>query len=228
MTILVVAAHPDDEVLGCGAAMARHAAAGDRVVCLILGEGAAARSAPDAAGVSAETEELARCARAAAEVLGVARLELAGLPDNRFDTVPLLDVVKRVEALMEEESPRVVYTHHPGDVNVDHVRTHHAVLAATRSLPGSPVRGLYFFEIASSSEWQTPAVATPFVPNHFVDATAVLDRKIEALRCYARELRPFPHPRSEEGVRALARWRGATIGREAAEAFVVGRQVVDG
>ncbi len=227
-TILVVAAHPDDEVLGCGGTMARHEAAGDRVVCLILGEGLTSRHASRERGIDRETlrlEELDRDAERAAEVLGTARLEMRGFPDNRFDSVPLLDVVKVIEEIFAEEEPEIVYTHHPGDVNIDHLVTHRAALAVCRQLPGTSLRRLCFFEVPSSSEWQTPAMATAFAPNHFVDVTATLERKIRAMAAYRTESRPWPHPRSAEALEALARWRGSTIGVGAAEAFAIGRQV---
>lgn len=225
-TVLVVAAHPDDEVLGCGGTMRRHSEEGDRVVCLILGEGITSRHDSRKTGLesgAAQLGVLESDSRRAADRLGVARLELAGLPDNRFDSLDTLDVVKVIERLMEEELPSIVYAHHPGDVNIDHVVCHRAVLAACRQLPGTPLRELYFFEVPSSSEWQTPAISCPFAPNAFVNVSGTLDAKIEAMQEYKSESRTWPHPRSPEALRALARWRGATIGCDAAEAFVVGR-----
>ncbi len=229
-TILVVAAHPDDEVLGCGGTMARHARHGDRVVCLILGEGLTSRHASRQQGIETEgsgLDGLKSDGERAAEILGAARLEMTDFPDNRFDSVPLLDIVKSVEKIFDEEQPEIVYSHHPGDVNIDHLVTHRAVLAACRQLPGTSLKGLYFFEVPSSSEWQTPAMATPFLPNHFVDVTATLGQKIDAMGAYRGESRQWPHPRSAKALEALARWRGSTIGTDAAEAFVVGRQVTD-
>lgn len=225
-TVLVIAAHPDDEVLGCGGTMRRHADAGDRVVCAILGEGVTSRRGDRESSLSADAGtlgELASDAYRASSILGVARLELAGLPDNRFDSVDLLDVIKIIEKLIDEEQPSIVYAHHPGDVNVDHGVVHRATLAACRPLPSSPVRELYWYEVASSTEWQTPALACPFVPNHFVDIGATLEAKIAAMEAYRSESRPWPHPRSPQALRALAQWRGATMGAQAAEAFVVGR-----
>ncbi|MBI1293231.1 PIG-L family deacetylase [bacterium] len=227
-TVLVVAAHPDDEVLGCGGTMRRHADAGDRVVCLILGEGITSRHDSRSGGLQSgatDLEKLHSDSHRAMERLGVARLELAGLPDNRFDSMDLLDVVKVVEKVFDEEKPSIVYAHHAGDVNIDHLVTHRAVLAACRQLPGTPLRELYFYEVPSSTEWQTPALACPFVPNHFVNIAATLDAKVAAMEEYKSESRGWPHPRSPQALRALAQWRGATIGTDAAEAFVVGRIV---
>lgn len=227
--VLVVAAHPDDEVLGCGGTIARHVANGDRVTVLILGEGATSRAESRAAGRRMHADDLdalATDAHRANERLGTHRLELADFPDNRFDSVDLLDLVKRIEDLFDEERPTLIYTHHPGDVNVDHVRTYQAVLAVARQLPASPLRGLYCFEVPSSSEWQTPAAGVPFQPCHFVDVSATLEVKLDAMAAYEGEAREWPHPRSAAALRALATWRGATVGVDAAEAFVVGRQLV--
>ena len=225
--VLVVAAHPDDEVLGCGGTIARHAQQGDRVTCLILGEGLTSRYVTRAAGLAAaDLSDLRDASRRAADILGVARLETAEFPDNRFDSVSLLDVVKRIEAVYSVVQPALVCTHHPGDVNIDHLVTHRAVLAACRQVPTTSIRGLYFFEVPSSTEWQTPALGCPFTPNHFVDISHQLPAKLSALMAYSGEARAWPHPRSPDATRALAQWRGATAGVDAAEAFVVGRQVV--
>lgn len=218
--VLVVAAHPDDEVLGCGGTVARHAAAGDRVHVVIAGEGATARDVD--AGSKDERAALAKAAQAAAATLGSEPPRMLGLPDNRLDTLPLLDIIKPIEAVVAEVNPDTVYTHHGGDLNIDHRIVHQAVLTACRPVPGSPVRRLYAFETLSSTEW---GIGEPFRPGHFVAIVGQLDRKRAALKHYDREMRAFPHARSFEAVDALARLRGATVGLEAAEAFVVIRDV---
>lgn len=225
MTILVVAAHPDDEVLGLGGTLARLADAGERIEVLILAEGATSRDG-DAAAARREVEALRDCARAAAAVIGTATPRFAGLPDNRLDSLALLDVVKHVEAVVAECRPATVYTHCGHDLNVDHRIAHQAVLTACRPLPGSSVTALYAFETPSSTEWSPPASAPAFAPVRFVDIGATLARKLAALRCYAGEMRPFPHARSVEAVEALARWRGASAGFVAAEAFEILRERV--
>lgn len=221
-TVLVFAAHPDDEVLGCGATIARHIRSGDDVHVVIMAEGITSRPG-DASG---QTEELARlhaAARQANAALGATSLHLLGFADNRMDAVALLDVVKAVEGFIDRYRPDTVYTHHGGDVNIDHSVVHRAVITACRPLPGQPVKTLLFFEVPSSTEWQTPS---SFAPDWFVDVSVTLDAKLAALAAYAQELRPFPHPRSAEGVRHLAGWRGATVGVAAAEAFKVGRVII--
>lgn len=223
--VLVVAAHPDDEVLGCGGTIARLHREGAAVHVVLLADGESSRAGqPDAIDAGLVTARNA-AAEAAAKVLGVASVAVHQLPDNRLDQLDLLDVVKVVEAAIARIKPATVFTHHSGDVNVDHSVLHEAVLAACRPQPGHSVKDLYFFEVASSTEWRPPGSAAPFVPNHFVDISATLSLKMKALEAYASELRPFPHPRSLEAVRALAEWRGATAGVRAAEAFMVGRQL---
>ena len=225
-TVLVVAAHPDDEVLGCGAAMARHAAEGDPCHVLILAEGATSRD--DARDPGARAPELAALreqARKAADILGSRGLEMAGLPDNRMDTVPLLDVVKIVEGAISRVRPTVIYTHFGGDLNVDHRITARAVETATRPLAGNIVKAVYTFEILSSTEWNFSDAFPAFRPNHFVNVEGFVDKKIAALECYQSETNAFPHPRSREAVNALAALRGSQSGLRAAEAFRVVRQI---
>jgi N-acetylglucosamine malate deacetylase 1 len=218
--VLVVAAHPDDEVLGCGATVARHVEQGDAVEILILGTGALSREGAD----PEEPARLARRAEEAARILGVRRVRVLDLPDNRFDSVDLLEIVKRVEAEIRQVDPEVVYTHHAGDLNVDHRRTFEAVLTACRPQLSGGVRKILSFEVPSSTEWQSPTSGPGFCPNTFVDVERTIDRKVAALEAYTEEVRPFPHPRSPQAVRALGTWRGASAGFLAAEAFVLVRE----
>lgn len=221
--VLVVAAHPDDEVLGCGGTIARLAAAGREVHVLLLADGESSRLQANSAEILAARNA---AAEAAGRMLGCSSTETLTLPDNRMDELALLDVVRQVETRVERLRPAMVLTHHSGDVNIDHRIAHEACVVACRPVPGHPVRELLFFEIPSSTEWRPPASAAVFAPNYFVDISAVLDRKMAALEAYASELRAFPHPRSPAAVEALARWRGATMGVAAAEAFVLGRRIV--
>jgi LmbE family N-acetylglucosaminyl deacetylase len=225
--VLIVAAHPDDEILGCGGLAARHAAAGDRVNTLILAEGVTARQ-PRRGGVgdSAEIEALRDAARAAAKILGTEPPQFAGLPDNRMDSLALLDIVKHVEETVERLAPRFVYTHHGGDLNVDHRLTHQAVITACRPLPGAPVRGIYTFEVASSTEWGSTGIDAGFRPRRYADIGDFLDLKLQALDCYVAEMHTFPHARSREAIEARAQVRGAEAGVAAAEAFEVIREII--
>ena len=222
--ILVVAAHPDDEVLGVGGTVMRHVAEGDTVHTMIMAEGLTSRSevrdtAKDAEGLSA----LHAAAKRVADFMGVEKLTICDFPDNRMDGVELLDVVKRIEAEVDAFQPDIVYTHHAGDVNVDHQMTHDAVLTACRPLPGEPVREMYFFETLSSTEWQICTPDKVFLPNCYVDISDYIKKKIEVLHFYESEMRAYPHSRSYEAVNQLASLRGFTVGAMYAEAFEVGR-----
>lgn len=225
-TVLVVAAHPDDEVLGCGATIAKHVKAGDKVHVVILAEGMTSRdNERNRQQRNMELSELAKAAHTANDILGVHSLSLLDLPDNRMDSIDLLDIVKVLEDSILTFNPDILYTHHAGDVNIDHRRTHEAVITATRPQPGQTVKTLLFFEVQSSSEWQPPGSALAFAPNWFVDVTSTVELKMKALTAYKMEMREWPHARSCEAVEHLARWRGATVGCEAAEAFVLGRMI---
>ena len=226
-SVLVIAAHPDAEVLGCGGTIARHADAGDQVQVLIVAEGATSRQQKrDRNQASDELSYLAQAAQEAGVILGASGVELLDLPDNRLDSLDRLDLIKQIEERIACHQPQVVYVHHAGDVNIDHRRLHEAVVTACRPMPGQPVRRLLSFEVASSTEWQPPGSAPVFQPNWFVDIRAQWERKRLALEAYACEMRPWPHARSIQAVEHLARWRGAQVGVEAAEAFCLLRQMV--
>lgn len=225
--ILIVAAHPDDEVLGCGGVMAAHAAKGDDVYVLILAEGATSRDVVrNIPNRGDELTCLRQAGRSAAVVLGVNPPRFLGLPDNRLDSLPLLDVIKKVEYVIQEIEPTVIYTHHGGDLNVDHSITLQAVLTACRPIPGSLISAIYTFETVSSTEWNHTPTHNPFIPTRFVNVTDYIDKKIQALLCYDSEMRDYPHARSLDNVKNLAQWRGASVGLAAAEAFMVIREVI--
>lgn len=220
MKILCIAAHPDDEALGCGGTLARHAAAGDEVAVCLVAEGLTSRAGgSDAAALA----ELAAAARRAHALLGVRETRLLGLPDNRLDALPRLEVIQRIEQVIAEVQPDVVYTHAAADLNLDHQIVHEAVLTACRPLPGQGVKRILCFEVPSSTEWRGAGSAPAFAPNWFVDISATLAAKRAALGEYAGEMRPWPHARSIEACEHLARWRGASVGVEAAEAFMLAR-----
>jgi LmbE family N-acetylglucosaminyl deacetylase len=143
------------------------------------------------------------------------------LPDNRFDRIDLLDIVKAVERHVDAIEPTLVLTHHPGDLNIDHQITARATVTATRPQPGQLVRTVLSFEVPSSTEWAFSTAVPPFTPSVFYDVTATLPTKLEALAAYDAELRPFPHPRSPEAITATAARWGSVAGVHAAEAFQV-------
>ena len=213
-SVLVVAAHADDEVLGCGGTIARHVAEGDIVHVVFMADGVGSRGAD----VSKQHQSRNLSRDEALQILGVLECNALDFPDNRMDSVPLLDVVKALEPIIDQVQPTRVYTHHHGDLNVDHRVTHQAVLTACRPMPGSSVREILAFEVMSSTEWATLGAA-PFVPNAFVDISNYLSKKLGALAAYDMEMRPVPHSRSVAHVKALALHRGNCVGLEAAEAF---------
>jgi len=223
--VLVVAAHPDDEVLGCGGTMARLAQEGCAVHVAILGEGITSRHAQRDQADAEDLSRLHQRAREAGAKVGAKDVVLFQLPDNRLDTVPLLDLVKLLEGLIQKLQPEVIYTHHAGDLNVDHGLVHRAVLTATRPLPGQSVREIYAFEVPSSTEWAFHQLQPVFRPNVFVDISRTLEAKIAGLACYDSETRRFPHPLSPEALRAIAARWGTVAGCQAAEAFELVRSL---
>ena len=219
--VMVIAAHPDDEILGCGATIAKHIQAQDRVRIHILAEGITSRGTSDAEEILA----LRASALEANKCLGVKDVHLHNFPDNAMDTLPRLEVIKYVEQIVHDFKPDIIYTHHAGDVNIDHQRIHEAVVTATRPMPNEPKPVLLFFEVMSSTEWQIAGSAPHFKPNWYVDVSATIGAKLEALAKYDSEMRPWPHARSIHALEHLAHWRGSNIGVEAAEAFMLGRKV---
>ncbi len=224
-SILILAAHPDDEVLGCGGTIAKLADEGAVVHVAFLADGVLSRVG-DAQVQMEELNVRREAAKKACEILGVKSVSFGEFPDNRMDTIASLDIAKALEELIAVHKPEVVFTHHAGDVNIDHRRMHEAVVTACRPQSGHPVKTLLCFEVPSSTEWQLPGSAADFAPNWFVNISDTLARKLAALDIYAAELRSWPHPRSLKAVEHLAHWRGATVGVDAAEAFMLGRQLV--
>ena len=223
MTILVVSAHPDDE-LGVAGTISKYSA---NTAChlLILGEGVTSRE--DGAmnrRTDALLRELKESTNKAAKAVGYRSVVFQDLPDNRFDTIPLLDIVQLIEKQIGYVKPNIVFCHYSGDLNTDHQIAAHAALIATRPIPGCSITGVYAFEMPSSTEWAFGASTENFSPNLFVDVHPTWGSKIEAIHHYESEMRDFPHPRSIKGFKALAEYRGSTVGMKAAEAFEVVRE----
>ena len=223
--VLVFAAHPDDEILGVGGTVRLLADNDITVRAVILAEGLTSR------GDSREETDmeallgLQNDASAAAKVIGYASIDFCGMPDNRMDEIDLLDIVKTVSRYIERYDPDTVFTHHHGDLNIDHRRTCEAVLTACRPVGKYHVERIYAFETPSSTEWNY-TYAEPYRPNVYIDVASTLEAKVKAMACYKTESTVYPHPRSAEALRALGRYRGSSAGFEMAESFMLLRETV--
>lgn len=218
--ILVIVAHPDDEVLGCGATISKYAKEGNKVFCLFLGRGKSSRHVVvEKKKTEQEQGVLEKEARLAGKILGISKMFFENFPDQQYDTVPLLDIVKALEKIKNKTKPDIIFTHHFGDLNFDHQITFKAVLTAFRPVKGETAREIYSFENPSSTEWAMPNRQNYFVPNVFIDVTSTFDKKIKALGAYKSEIKDYPHPRSTKGIEIIARRWGTVVSKELVEAF---------
>jgi LmbE family N-acetylglucosaminyl deacetylase len=211
--VLVVAAHPDDEILGAGGTLIRHYKRGDEVRALIVCSADPIRYKPGSHDQPGDAER-------ASHYLG-GRTNGLGFPDQRLDAGSNLELIQAIEREVQELRPHIVYTHHWGDVNADHVRIAEAVDVAARPFAAPWIRRLYAFETPSSSEWTASSRDRPFIPNAFSDISTELERKLDAMRCYRSELRPYPHPRSLRSLRERAAYWGSVANMSAAEPLML-------
>jgi LmbE family N-acetylglucosaminyl deacetylase len=218
--VLVVAAHPDDEVLGCGGVMSRHAADGDQVTVLV-----ATRGAPELYP-SEWIERLLGELRAAHQLLDVSSTHFLDFPAPKLDTVPGYALANGIAGTIQSVQPEIIYVPHRGDIHADHQAVYQATLVAARPISDCSVRTILSYETLSETEWAAPVGDQVFIPTVFVDISGHLERKLEAMACYQTQLRPAPHSRSLQTIEALARLRGATVGLAAAEAFQLVRQII--
>lgn len=217
--VLVVAAHTDDEALGCAGTIAKHISQGDQVHLLFMTDGVGSRNTE-----GEEASERLTAAQLAARILKVNSFTNLNFPDNRMDSVPLLDIVQKIESKILELKPEVIYTHHIGDLNVDHQVTHKAVMTACRPQPGFCVKEIYAFEVLSSTEWQAPGIMQ-FSPNFFVDISNYIHLKEQVLEAYSEEMRELPHSRSIKNSISYSGVRGNSVGFNYAEAFMLLRRL---
>lgn len=223
--VLVVAAHPDDELLGVGGTIRLLVNEGVSAHALILAEGLTSRKTCRDETSKEELLQLQKNALAASKEVGYASVDFCGFPDNRMDEVDLLDIVKVISAYIEKYNPDTIFTHHHGDLNIDHQKTCEAVLIACRPVGEYSVKRIYAFETPSSTEWNFRYVE-PFCPNVFFDVTDTLEAKVRGLDCYKSESAQYPHPRSPEALRALGRYRGSNVGVMFSEGFELLREIV--
>jgi len=214
---IVVAAHPDDEVLGCGGTIAKLSSGGVEVYTIILGEGVTSRYEKRIDGIRDKSLiELKSHIRKTAGLLGVKKTFIFDFPDNRFDTVSMLDIIKVIEKVKNEIKPEIIYTHFYGDLNIDHQITSQAVLTSCRPVRQETVKEIYAFEVPSSTDWN---YKTTFSPNVYIDISKTINKKIRAIKVYKSEIRPWPHPRSVKAIKLLAEKRGCDVGLNFAESF---------
>lgn len=212
--IVVIAAHPDDELLGCGGTLALHARAGDQITGVIACEGESLRYGEGGVGQSSHIKR-------ASEVVGFKDVRLLGFPDQRLDTVTLTEVITPLERVIREVRPHIVYCQYGGDINCDHQLLFRAALVATRPTENH-IEAVYVFDTASSTEWGYPRT---FVPDTWVDISSTLEIKLRAMACYESEVREYPHPRSLKGLEHRAKAWGNQTCLDAAEVFMTVRQV---
>jgi LmbE family N-acetylglucosaminyl deacetylase len=226
--IMLVVAHPDDELLGVGATIHRLVQEFNCTVkTVILGEGITSRS--DTRDTEQWRHELAihqQNILNAQKSIAYQELSVYQFPDNRFDSISLLDIVKTVEKEKETFCPDVIFTHHCGDLNIDHQKTCEAVVTACRPMQDEKVKTIICFETPSGTEWRSSADPKHFIPNFFVKISeSDLNAKIKGMEAYKFEKRTYPHPRSPEALTVLSQYRGLTIGEKFAEAFVIIRTI---
>lgn len=215
--ILIVAAHPDDEVLGCFGTVARLIKEGYEAYTLILGEGKTSRDEQRVVeNKQDEIEILNNEIQKANDVIDIKKVFVESFPDNRFDSVDLLDIIKVISKVKDEVKPDVIFTHYENDLNIDHQITYKAVITATRPMEDECVKEIYSFEILSSTEWNYPL---SFSPDTYFDISDTLDLKADAMKEYQSELCKYPHPRSLEGIELNAKYQGMRVGKKYVEAF---------
>jgi len=220
--ILVIAAHPDDEALGCGGTLYNLKKKGAKISGLFLSDGESSRKHPRIKKLISERKKQAV---KAGKILGIKKVAFGNFPDNSMDSVPILEIIQFIEKKIKEIKPDAIFTHFESDLNVDHQITSRAVITACRPVKNQTVKSIIFFEILSSSEWNISIKNKSFKPNFFVDISKSLKFKLKALKVYKREMKKWPHPRSIEGVKLLSKTRGSTAGLTNAEAFIVGRHI---
>lgn len=213
--ILAIVAHPDDEVLGAGATLARHAMEGDTVTIAFMADGEASRGSKD--GIAMRKE----AAKASAKIIGAQECRFFSFPDNAMDSVPLLEISQKIESVIADAKPDTIYTHNPEDLNIDHQLTARAVMTAARPVWPFSIGTILAFETLSSTEWSAPVFGNAFAPDYYVECEVSWNKKLDAMECYKNEMRPFPHPRSKEAIDGLGIYRGIQAGFKKAEAFKV-------
>ena len=221
-SILIIASHPDDETIGCGAAIAKHTEYRDEVKVLTLTNGVSSRKE---GGTKKESQARLTAYYKALSILGAEPIMEGSFPDNQLDSVPLLEIVQFIESVKSKYKFDIIYTHSSSDLNIDHRKAFEATITAFRPEPDEELNEIRCFEILSSTDFSFGQINSIFKPNLFIDITKFYKKKIEALKCYEEEMRKFPHSRSFEALEALAKLRGSSVGVKKAEAFEIIRKI---
>ena len=220
--ILVIAAHPDDETIGCGGSLLRHASENDEIAVVTLTNGVGSRD-------EAKEKDLINrevSARKAIKMLGADWIAKGDFPDNAMDSVPLLEIVKFIEQIKEKYNPDIIYSHSPSDLNIDHKVVTSATLTAFRPQPGEKNSEIRLFEVPSATDYSIDELEGSFNPNLFINIEKFWESKLDALSFYDSEIREYPHSRSYQKIESLAQYRGSQSGLELAEAFVLVRKII--
>ncbi len=219
MKVLVIAPHPDDEVLGCGGAIARHVREGAEVyLCVVT------KAYPPQWSESLVEEKKQEVLRAN-QILNIRETFFLDFPTVKLDTVPQKELNDSIARVVNEVKPEVAYIPHKGDLNKDHRLVFEASMVALRPLSGSTVSKMLCYETLSETEWGSPETESVFIPNVYINITDTLETKLKAMSAYASELKDYPHPRSLDMLKVLAQKRGAEAGLAAAEAFMLVREI---
>lgn len=221
MKILVIAAHPDDEIYGLGGTIAKYCEEGHEVYTLIVTEGCTSQYPGNSTIIEQKKEE----AKQSNSILGVKEVIFADMPDMKLDTVNHVELNKVIETVIKEINPDIVYTHHKGDANKDHKLIYESTLVAVRPTQWCNIKKLYTYDVPSSTEWGSPMSESVFIPNTFVDIEKYVDLKADAIRKYNSELREYPHPRSVESVEIYDKANGVRVGMKSCEAFCLIREL---
>ena len=218
MKKLIIAAHPDDEILGCGATINKYSSIYDFYV-LILTDGSQTRYD------KSMEDKLKDYALSANEIIGTKKVFFENLPNQKLDAIPLLTIIQVIESYIEKIKPDTIFTHHMGDLNKDHRIVYEATVTAARPLSESIIKKVYTYFVHSSTEWNNISGEHLFLPNTYIDVSCSIDKKISAMKEYPSECRPYPHPRSPESIKVHANYWGLTVGLEYAEPFILTRSV---